>query len=346
MNTNQKHTWLIVRLAEIGLITSGLSIASAQDLATDDTDPYAPLTQLPPDLRLIDGDIAVPRDWVETRTAYTADLWSNGVVPYDFGPNVTQTNQSLMRAAMDEWESLANVQFVTRNNQTKYLFIRNATFNATEGVGEAGGQQRMFILSWNNHGTLVHELGHALGYWHEQSRADRDQYIDINWNNVCQNCCSDANGNAIPCDDQFRIRDSGGEHGPYDFGSIMHYSACAWTDCASCTPSNTSCRTIDVLAPNDTAWQSNIGSATNASYWDGRIMSFLYPQDDWVFATASSVTIWNGTFLFPYPTVSMAEDNVPTGGKLWLKPGEYSFTGRLNRAMQIESTFGSATIGR
>ena len=55
-------------------------------------------------------------------------------------------------------------------------------------IGRIGGQQIMSLDSscYNNGqpGTVLHEFMHALGFYHEQSRYDRDNHVTINWSNI------------------------------------------------------------------------------------------------------------------------------------------------------------------
>ena len=62
-------------------------------------------------------------------------------------------------------------------------------------------------------GTIAHELIHALGFWHEQSRADRDEYVNIHMNNIIAG--TEYNFNKYPLEST----DPLGE--PYDYYSIM-----------------------------------------------------------------------------------------------------------------------------
>jgi hypothetical protein len=67
-------------------------------------------------------------------------------------------------------------------------------------------------------GNVIHEIGHVIGLWHEQSREDRDKFIKINFVNI--------NPQAIHNFDQ-HVTD-GDDIGPYDYCSIMHYPPSAF----------------------------------------------------------------------------------------------------------------------
>jgi len=66
---------------------------------------------------------------------------------------------------------------------------------------------------------LMHEIGHALGLEHEHTRADRDQYIHINWENIDPDKV-----------DNFKVSASARtDVRTYDYNSIMHYGELFFT---------------------------------------------------------------------------------------------------------------------
>lgn len=64
-------------------------------------------------------------------------------------------------------------------------------------------------------GIACHEIGHTLGFWHEQSRFDRNDYIKL----VTHNIYELEYGNFARA--SRRVMDDFGV--PYDLGSVMHY---------------------------------------------------------------------------------------------------------------------------
>ena len=68
----------------------------------------------------------------------------------------------------------------------------------------------------------MHEIAHTAGVWHEQSRHDRNAYIQINWEKIEQD--PDRTGQFEPYPDG-----DGEDWGRYDYGSIMHYPPTAFS---------------------------------------------------------------------------------------------------------------------
>lgn len=49
------------------------------------------------------------------------------------------------------------------------------------------GKQRLSIgTNCDRIATIEHEFLHALGFWHEQSRSDRDDYVQIMWDRISE----------------------------------------------------------------------------------------------------------------------------------------------------------------
>ena len=87
-----------------------------------------------------------------------------------------------------------------------------------EFVGKIGDAQEMSFgngCHWVS--TYIHEIFHALGSFHTQQRSDRDQHVNIVFDNVVENAKSNFKLSSNPiC-------------GCYDCNSIMHYSQTAFS---------------------------------------------------------------------------------------------------------------------
>ena len=153
-----------------------------------------------------------------------------------------------------------------RTTQGDYLLIQNNTSNNSY-IGKIGGSQAVNIFNWNATYVMCHELMHALGLAHEQSRPDRNNYVTINSANIQAGQASN-----------FNIDPNASTAGPYDFDSVMHYGSCFFSTCSTCSAS---CQTITVR-PAYASFQSVIGQSSRLSDGDkaGLISRYGSPTDD------------------------------------------------------------------
>ncbi len=143
-------------------------------------DPVAAAESLPDGVVLVEGDIAMPADLVgglyadlSAQSFWAPNLWPSGVVPYVFDAGVPLETQNDAYDAMGAWEWAAGVHFTPRMGEGNYIVIQSCSGNWSY-VGEIGGPQTVCVQPYVPTGIIAHELGHALGLWHEHTRPDRD----------------------------------------------------------------------------------------------------------------------------------------------------------------------------
>lgn len=315
---------------------------------------------IPEGSKVIDGDIVVPEDFDgQTAATFTTSLWLTGVVPFQFDANVSMANAQAILVAMSWWETVAAVDFVPRDGEGSFIHIQSNGFNNSPvGLTSAFGVGQIInILNWENTGVMAHELGHSLGFYHEQSRPDRDNYVTINTANICQNCCPDADDELGPCDHNFAIRTFAGTYGPYDFDSVMHYGPCFFSadpNCGMACPGPG--ETITVKPAFNSIWQCGnpptdntfIGQTSHLSFWDARVMSFMYAQPNWRFQSSNSgFDPFSGRFFDPFRTFGTAYNETPVGGTLWiLDPSTHAVGPVLDKPMIIAAPLGGVTLTR
>lgn len=165
---------------------------------------------------------------IETQSTFRTDfvsLWPGGVVYYSIDGDFVDRNR-ITEAITIIQNSNSGVTFIERTNQSDYIQFTN-TYDSNIGgssqLGRVGGKQVILLYISASKGSAIHEILHSLGIFHEQSRADRDNYITIHPENIANDYRSQFN--------TYVERGINGiEIGDFDFDSVMLYPSDAFTN--------------------------------------------------------------------------------------------------------------------
>ncbi len=182
--------------------------------------------------------------------------WPNCRIPYEIDPNLP--NQQRVTDAIAHWEANTPFRFPLRTAANAGQFPNYVRFQDAGGcwslVGMQGGQQAISLGTGCSTGNAIHEIGHTVGLWHEQSREDRDLFVTINWQNIQAGMAAQFNQHITDGDDL----------GAYDYGSIMHYPRTAF-----------SANGQDTITPTDP--NAQIGQRNGLSAGDIAAVQAMYP---------------------------------------------------------------------
>uniref|UniRef100_A0A8C2AB00 Metalloendopeptidase n=1 Tax=Cyprinus carpio TaxID=7962 RepID=A0A8C2AB00_CYPCA len=140
-------------------------------------------------------------------------------VPYIISPTYDYMDRITIETGMLDISSATCVKFVPRTHEANFLNIQSRT-GCWSYLGMIGGSQTVSLQSpgcmWS--GVAAHELMHALGFVHEQSRSDRDHHVSILWENI------------IDSKHNFKKYETNNLNTAYDYSSVMHYGRYAFSE--------------------------------------------------------------------------------------------------------------------
>ncbi|XP_067665339.1 zinc metalloproteinase nas-36-like isoform X2 [Haliotis asinina] len=195
------------------------------------------------------------------------DKWWTLPIPYRFDDKMrfNMTEKGHILEGVRHWEENTCIRFqeVPADTSLKPVLL----FRKHTGCWSYVGKENAFKLQeisvgegCFSLGIVVHELGHAIGFWHEHSRPDRDNHIRVKYENVRDG--EDFNF----LKESWRYLDN--LDIPYDIGSVMHYGSTAFS-----VGSKT---TIETLQPLE---QNVLGQRQMLSFYDAKQANLAYCKD-------------------------------------------------------------------
>lgn len=176
------------------------------------------------DESLLEGDLLVPKTRNAMKCWSSSCKWSKGsdgrvTIPYTIHSHFSSSEKQKILRAMKSFHSKTCIRFVPRKGERNYIDVVSKG-GCYSSLGRTGGRQELSLAKRGcvHHGIIQHEFIHALGFQHEQTRSDRDQYVTIVWANIKHGMKHN-----------FQKSQTNNLGTLYDYSSVMHYGRTAFS---------------------------------------------------------------------------------------------------------------------
>lgn len=109
-------------------------------------------------------------------------LWNNHEIAYTIDPNLP--NPERVQEAIRYFNENTPIAFVPYNGQPNAIAFEKGEDHCYSYLGMVGGMQPISLSDQCGPGEVMHEIMHALGFIHEHSRTNRDDFVKVLWENI------------------------------------------------------------------------------------------------------------------------------------------------------------------
>lgn len=155
-------------------------------------------------------------------------LWPQKRIYYKIDPSLSSSNaklKNLIKQAILIWDQSTSLHFIETNKvEINYLYFTHGNQIGSRIGLQNIGKQDISLQSKSKLTHVLHEIGHAVGLYHEHTRPDRDNHISL----IPENIKGNFNDTQYGVPKKSEPPNKKGEHfdwtEQYDFDSVMHYS--------------------------------------------------------------------------------------------------------------------------